>query len=368
LRGRCSTPPTGACRRPSKPADPLTHPTAALISYRLGGRDGVSVEAAKWATVLRELGFEIVTAAGEGPVDRQVGGLAIDDVTAPSTSDVHTALDGVDLVIAENICSLPLNLPATEAVTDALRGRPAVLHHHDLPWQREQFANLPGIPADDDAWVHVVTTELSGRELRDRRGICATVVHNAFDVDAPQGDRLRARMMMEIALDERVLLQPTRALRRKNVPGGLALAEAIGATYWLTGAAEEGYDSELEDLLDGTSTRTIHGNPGLDPADIYAAADAVVLPSTWEGFGNPAIEAAIYRRPLAVGDYPIADELRAFGFRWFPASDPAPLADWLAHPDLDLVDSNREVAERHFSLDRLRTQLQKLLDDRGWLP
>jgi glycosyltransferase involved in cell wall biosynthesis len=175
-------------------------------------------------------------------------------------------------------------------------------------------------------------------------------------------------MVMEISLDERVLLQSTRALRRKNVPGGLALAEAIGATYWLTGAAEEGYDVELQGLLARTATRTIHGNPGLEPADVYAAADAVVLPSTWEGFGNPAIEAAIYRRPLAIGDYPVADELRGFGFRWFPASDPAALAAWLAHPYLDLLDDNHDVAERHFSLDRLRAQLRQLLDEHGWLP
>jgi glycosyltransferase involved in cell wall biosynthesis len=173
---------------------------------------------------------------------------------------------------------------------------------------------------------------------------------------------------MDIGPDERVLLQPTRALPRKNVPGGLALAESTGATYWLTGAAEEGYGPELDRLLAGAKTRTIHGNPGLDPADIYAAADAVVLPSTWEGFGNPAIESAIYRRPLAIGDYPVAEELRAFGFRWFPASDPQPLAAWLDHPEVDVLNVNHDVARRHFSLARLRRQLRHLLDERGWLP
>jgi glycosyltransferase involved in cell wall biosynthesis len=193
-------------------------------------------------------------------------------------------------------------------------------------------------------------------------------VHNAFDVDAPVGNRYRARTAMRIDPGERVLLQPTRALPRKNVPGGLALADAVGATYWLTGAAEEGYAPELERVLAGAGTRTIHGNPGLDAAEVYAAADAVVLPSTWEGFGNPAIESAIHRRPLAIGDYPVADELRAFGFNWFPASDPAPLANWLDHPGIDVLDTNHAVARRHFSLLRLRRQLRHLLDERGWLP
>ena len=309
-----------------------------------------------------------MTVAADGPVDRRIQGLGIDDDNGPDIVDLRTALGDVDLVVAENICSLPMNLAATGAVSNVLTGRPAVLHHHDLPWQRERFAHLDDLPADDRSWVHVTTTELSAQELHSKRGICATVVHNAFDVDASGGNRYRARSTMAIDPGERVLLQPTRALPRKNVRTGIALAEAVGATYWLTGAAEEDYGEELALLLDNAHTRTIHGNPGLEPADIYAAADAVVLPSTWEGFGNPTIESAIFRRPLAVGDYPVAEELRAFGFQWFPVTDPAPLAAWLDHPDGALLDANRAVARRHFSLARLRRQLRHLLDERGWLP
>ena len=83
---------------------------------------------------------------------------------------------------------------------------------------------------------------------------------------------------------------------------------------------------------------------GCSIADAYAACDAVLLPSFWEGFGNPSVESATYRRPLAIGPYPVAAELAAFGFHWFDAADPAPLAHWLDEPDARVIAHNHRVA------------------------
>ena len=97
-------------------------------------------------------------------------------------------------------------------------------------------------------------------------------------------------------------------------------------------------------------------------ADAYAACDVVALPSTWEGFGNPAIEAATHDRPLAIGDFAVARELRnSFGFEWFDASDPRPLASYLANPDLELIARNHEIARRHFSSADLPRRIYALL-------
>ena len=41
------------------------------------------------------------------------------------------------------------------------------------------------------------------------------------------------------------------ALARKNIAGGLALAAAVGGTYWLLGPAEDGYGPELDRLVAG---------------------------------------------------------------------------------------------------------------------
>ncbi len=65
------------------------------------------------------------------------------------------------------------------------------------------------------------------------------------------------------------------------------------------------------------------------------------------------MESATYRRPLAVGSYPVAAELAAFGFHWFDASDPAPLAAWLRTPDERVLTRNHRVAADHFNLAHL---------------
>ncbi len=96
-------------------------------------------------------------------------------------------------------------------------------------------------------------------------------------------------------------------------------------------------------------------------ADAYAACDAVLLPSLWEGFGNPSVESATHRRPLAIGPYPVAAELAAFGFHWFEAADPAPLARWLREPDVRLLAHNHQVAADHFNLADLPERLAGVL-------
>jgi glycosyltransferase involved in cell wall biosynthesis len=339
-------------------------PTATFVSFRLGGTDGVSIESAKWAAALGTLGWDVQTVAGSGPVDQVLPGLAMDAKEPPTRNEVVDALAPADLVIVENLCSLPLNPAAAAVVASVCAGRPAVLHHHDLAWQRPHLAHLPP-PPDDPAWAHVTINALSRRQLAGR-GITASTIYNAFEPEPATGDRGATRALLGVAPGVRLVVQPTRALARKNVAGGLAVAEAVGATFWLLGPAEDGYGPELERLLAGANCPVLHGGDGgsVPIADAYAACDAVVLPSTWEGFGNPSVESATYRRPLAIGSYPVATELAAFGFRWFDSAAPGGLAAWLDRPEPELLVHNHDVAARSFNVTDLPARLADVIQYR----
>jgi glycosyltransferase involved in cell wall biosynthesis len=341
-------------------------PTCAIVSFRLGLTDGVSVVADAWAEVLRSFGFDVITVAGEGPVDRRLPGLAIGADAPPRVGEVAEALADADVVVVENLCTIPLNLPAARVVAGVQTGRPTVLHHHDPPWQRDRFAHVAELPPDDPAWRHVTINELTRRQFAER-GLTATTIYNGFDVTGITGDRSGTRARLGVADDDLLVVHPVRAIARKDVPAAIRLCETLGATYWLLGPAEEGYGPELDQILAHARCPVVRQGLPHGP-NIYAAADAVAFPSTWEGFGNPPIEAALARRPVAVGSYPVGVELRALGFEWFDSGQPEPLRAWLADPDPTLLDTNERIAREHFSLDAMGNRLRALLDEAGWLP
>jgi glycosyltransferase involved in cell wall biosynthesis len=385
-------------------------PTAALVSFRLGGPDGVSVQAATWGRALGRLGYTVRRVAGDladgpRPGDVVVPGLGVTaeaapgpdgqrpaDVGPPEPEVILEALAGCDVVVVENLLSLPLNLAAADAVSDALarlledRSARVVLHHHDLAWQRPETAHVTALPPRLAGALHVTINDFSRAELAER-GFEAVTVRNAFDLDAPPGRRKMTRAALGAGPDDLVVLQPTRAIARKNIPAALALAEGLAerrtpgtVIYWLPGPAEDGYAPVLERMVADARVPVVLtrpgdvGRPGAPApgsgegvpkgtmADAYAACDLVVFPSTGgEGFGQPVIESVWARRPLAVARYPALEEILALGFRFLPAGDPAAVAAALESPDEAGFDTNLALARAHFSLDALTERLGELL-------
>ena len=243
-------------------------------------------------------------------------------------------------------------------------GRPTVLHHHDLPWQRPHLAHLPAAarrPGLGPRHHQRAEPARAGGAAASSR---VTTLYNTFDPDPAPGDRLGVRRALGLGESDRLLLQPTRALERKNIPAAVALAEAVRGVYWLLGPAEDGYGPELGRVVAAARCPVVLGAAAgwLHDRRRVRACDAVLLPSSWEGFGNPSVESATHRRPLAIGPYPVARELAAFGFRWFDALDPSALGQWLAAPDDELLEHNHAVAARSFNVVDLPDRLCGVLD------
>jgi glycosyltransferase involved in cell wall biosynthesis len=336
----------------------------AVVSFRLGGTDGVAIEAKKWVDALLVLGHDVTTIAGEGSADVLLRGLAIDASVPPTLDEMHRALRDADLVVVENLASLPLNRGARDVLYVALEGRRALFHHHDLPWQRAHLADLEG-PRVADGWYHVTINELSRGELRER-GIEAVTIMNSFDCTPPPGRREMARASVGVD-HEHLVLMPTRALARKNVAGALTLCEALDAVLWLLGPAEDGFDEELDALIDSSSVDVRRGpRQGVDIHDAYAACDLVVMPSTWEGFGNPVLESVTHQRALALYPYPVAKEIIAYGFHFFDLADVANITNFLSSPDPGLLANNLTIADAHFNVATLPARLRELLATMGF--
>ena len=76
--------------------------------------------------------------------------------------------------------------------------------------------------------------------------------------------------------------------------------------------------------------------------------------------GIPSVESAVHDRPLAIGPYPVADELRAFGFRWFAHDDPDGSGRaGSTHPRRRCWSTTTTSPGRHFSLRDLPDRLSR---------
>ncbi len=330
-----------------------------VVSYRLGLTDGVSVESQKWCAALRALGHEVRTVAGEGTADVLVEGLALGSTTSPDASALRRCFEDADWVIAENICSLPINARASSLVAELLQGRPAILHHHDLPWQRPG-GEAASVPTDRE-WRHVTINQLSLEQLRSR-GIDAVEVTNHFDLDPPIGNRTAMRQAIGVRPSAKLVVHPVRAIPRKNCAAALRLAERLGAVYWLVGEAEDGFGPDLDRIVQFARTGVRLGMPeGFGMDDVYAAANVVVLSSTWEGFGNAAIESVAHHRPLARNRYPVMAEIERHGLRFFDLDAIEALEKFIERPDRELLEENLGIARATYDLSLLPARLEAVL-------
>jgi hypothetical protein len=91
------------------------------------------------------------------------------------------------------------------------------------------------------------------------------------------------------------------------------------------------------------------------------------MPSTWEGFGNPVIEAVAHRKPLARFRYPVMAEIESHGFHFFDLDDLDGIRGAMDDPFDENLEKNHAIAKANYDLSLLPGRLAPVLATLGIL-
>lgn len=408
-----------------------------FVSTRFSGTDGVTLESSKWADVFESNGHPCFWFAGQ--LDREAEKCAcvpeahfkcdlnqrinerilgkksrapevtraIHRLRSLLKKKLHNFIKrfDIDLLIAENVLSIPMHVPLGLALTETIAETrvPTICHHHDFYWERVRFSlnavndylrmafppNLPHIR-------HVVINTEAREQLAHRTGISATVIPNVLDFEnPPRTDPQKTKIFradMGLSPDDRIILQPTRIVRRKGIEYAIELVKALddrrcklivsheagdeGFEYveWLKEYARE---HRVDLRLVTIQVADPWNNNGSGRAkyslwDVYPFADFITYPSLYEGFGNAFLEAIYFKKPLLVNRYAnFVRDIEPLGF------DLAVMDGFLSRKTIESVKRilesselrekmaarNYFVASQHYSYSVLRNQLSAIIKD-----
>jgi hypothetical protein len=407
-----------------------------IVATRLAGTDGVSLETAKWVKVLTSLGYECVFFSGEceWPADQsyilpeahfshpdiyKLNHDLFDDYQRflETSSEVNRLKELIKshlhkfinefkptILIAENILSMPMNIPLGLAITEVIveQDIPTIAHHHDFSWERSRYA-ISGaedylraaFPPTIRQIRHVVINTFAQKQLALRTGMNSTLIPNVMDFsrNPPGIDDYSQDMREELGIDEdeHLLLQPTRIVPRKRIELSLELARRIDRRCVVlithkSGDEGKKYEAYLREFAQLLGVKVIFGANRFDFVrgtapdgskiysleDAYLNADLVTYPSRVEGFGNAFLETVYYRRPIVMSTYEIfKTDIQPKGFKIIGFGDYIDddcinaSRQILADPSLadEMTTINFDIGKRNYSFHKLEMNLTPLLTD-----
>ena len=339
-----------------------------FIDARLGSTDGVSLETAKWVTVLERLGHEIYFIVGEyeNPPEKtiiipEMGFFTHENIWiqhhAFNPTDqkqrlydkinffselieikIRKAIDKykLDLLVLENCITIPMQISLGLALKNLLHKYPvaAIAHHHDFYWERERFLenNVQDIldtafPVQEECISHACINSIQQKALKDKFNIDAIVVPNVFDfkADFNKIDDFNKdfRETIGISKNDIMFMQPSRIVPRKTIEYSIELVRQLNdpnIKFVLAGySGDEGgeYLDKLEKLIKDAKINAIFAHEHIFSRrqekpkkvytlwDSYVDCDVVTFPSDFEGFGNHVVEAFYFKKPLFVNNYSV---------------------------------------------------------------
>lgn len=407
-----------------------------FISTRIAGTDGVSLEISKWTEVFQEEGFNCFFFAGELDRPEEVSATVEEaHFLHPEVRKIFRACFGVrtrsrkitqkiqrlkeklktdliefierfnlDMIVPQNSLTIPLNLPLGLAITEVISetGIPAIAHHHDFFWERQEFL-VNGVwdylnmafPPHLPFIKHVVINSSGDNQLSLRTGISATIIPNVMDFDNPPQplDEYASDVpeALGIKKDELLILQPTRVVKRKGIEHAIEFVKRLNVKAKLVishASGDEGFDYEMRvrdysklmgvdtlfisDIIGENRGETDKGEKIYTLFDIYPFADFITYPSNLEGFGNAFLEAVYFKKPILVNNYSIyRTDIKPKGFKtveidgYVTEKAVRQARKIIRNKQLreEVVDLNYRLAQKYYSYTILKQKLSPLILD-----
>lgn len=356
-----------------------------IMSFRIAGNDGVSLEAHRWGSIFRKNGFKVTYVAGE--LDRR--GILIPELhfNSPEIFELHKkivfgqnsykqiqkeifrlagniegslrdVLNGKkpDLLVVANVFSLPMHFPLAIALSRIIQeyNIPTIARHHDFWWERKRYLRSTmfpfykkWFPPNISQIKHVVINSISQRELLKRYGLKSEVIADSFDFKSKMNLKMDTfsksfRKDFGIGKKDTIFLQATRIVPRKRIELSIELLNKLNNPeniLVIAGhAGDEGkeYEEKLKTLVAEAPARVLFIGDRInsrrkilsDGTKIYTLWDAfmncdlVTYPTELEGFGNQFIEAVYFKKPVILTVYPVfKKDIKPKGFKYIDFKD-----------------------------------------------
>lgn len=306
-----------------------------LLSFRLGGLDGVALEAENWRKVLVRMGHKVVPIAGE--FEGRTTGIRIpllnflhpriNQLTdklfysnkkriTPLLPEVYAIADRIerdleriitdqkiDFLIVKNVLSLLVNYPAAIATNSVIEKTkiPTIARHHDFPWGRPRFT-LPELQIKEEianllprqSYVkHVVISSIGKRQFSQHAGLDSQIIPDSFDFKnlPARKDRFNSDFKKRLGLDpdRKTILQATRFVPRKKIERTIELAAKIKTptTVLLTSSSyakdEPGkYLNTLKQLIKELKVSAVFADKYIAPHRVRK--DGIKTYSFWDAY------------------------------------------------------------------------------------
>jgi glycosyltransferase involved in cell wall biosynthesis len=249
----------------------------AIVHYRAGRTDGVSLEVDKRKTVLERLGFAVRIVYGplqrgadfvieelefDSPNIRSIKENAfrffrntsmsgeelmrqIDDVSRAIEHAFLTyhARERFDALLLHNVLSHGRHIAAASAFTRVIdaSGLRVLATHHDHYWERPEYQEPrcddvaryittyvpPGLPNVQ----HVCINSIAARGFEERSGLRCDVLGDVFDFDQPEWkpDAFNRTLLddIDVRAEDLLVLQATRIVERKGIELAIAFVAAL---------------------------------------------------------------------------------------------------------------------------------------------